>query len=293
MTQKKMQQLIRQLGTILEQPFTFGGDRIRLLYCARAKHPKTWMIGTHFHPWFEFNLVIRGSMFTTIGGEEFLVSAGQSFLVPPNVPHAHRHNGTGDEGICLRFSLEPHRRPLPDGTPEHSLLTALSVPQACTAPSFLERSSFPGGVACVQAAFAAWLAELAEQRHAPPPAALAPETLAAQVQLYLEGYYASAVRLADVANALGVSVRSLSRRFAAETGQTVTGRLTQIRMEHARQLLSSTQLPVHEVARRSGFDNEFYFSRAFKQHEGLSPSAYRRSFTAQIKKARAMSGRAR
>ena len=258
MTQKKMQQLIRQLGTILEQPFTFGGDRIRLLYCARAKHPKTWVIGTHFHPWFEFNLVIRGSMFTTIGGEEFLVSAGQSFLVPPNVPHAHRHNGTGDEGICLRFSLEPHRRPLPDGTPEHSLLTALSVPQACTAPSFLERSSFPGGVACVQAAFAAWLAELA-----------------------------------DIANALGVSVRSLSRRFAAETGQTVTGRLTQIRMEHARQLLSSTQLPVHEVARRSGFDNEFYFSRAFKQHEGLSPSAYRRSFTAQIKKARAMSGRAR
>ena len=93
MTQKKMQQLIRQLGTIWEQPFTFGGDRIRLLYCARAKHPKTWVIGTHFHPWFEFNLVIRGSMrgVPRFGGAVVPRAAERAACAP-----AQRHGRRGD-----------------------------------------------------------------------------------------------------------------------------------------------------------------------------------------------------
>jgi len=43
-------------------------------------------------------------------------------------------------------------------------------------------------------------------------------------------------------------------------------------------LLTDTARPLCEIAHESGFDDEFYFSRLFKQHRGRTPSAYRKEF---------------
>jgi AraC-like DNA-binding protein len=47
------------------------------------------------------------------------------------------------------------------------------------------------------------------------------------------------------------------------------------RLERARALLASSDLPIHEVAERAGFPDQFHFSRAFKRAHGASPSEYR------------------
>ncbi len=49
------------------------------------------------------------------------------------------------------------------------------------------------------------------------------------------------------------------------------------RMQHARQLLHWTDMPIAEVAHICGFEDQYYFSRAFKQFEGVPPSRYRRA----------------
>ena len=46
-------------------------------------------------------------------------------------------------------------------------------------------------------------------------------------------------------------------------------------LRQAARLLLFTALGIEEVARQVGFQSAFYFSRQFKQHYGLSPSAYR------------------
>ena len=54
--------------------------------------------------------------------------------------------------------------------------------------------------------------------------------------------------------------------------------LTNIRMERAKKLLVSTDLPVSEVAQRSGYADYRVFTKAFKKAEGVTPSQYRQDF---------------
>jgi AraC-like DNA-binding protein len=49
-----------------------------------------------------------------------------------------------------------------------------------------------------------------------------------------------------------------------------------VRLTEARQLLMTTQKPVQEVARLTGFDCPYHFSREFKRHAGVPPVEYRR-----------------
>ena len=82
---------------------------------------------------------------------------------------------------------------------------------------------------------------------------------------------------AAVARGLGVSERSLRRKFKALAGTTLGGYLAQRRIEQARRLLLESDLRLAEVANRLEFVNEFHFSRRFKQFTGVSPRAYRES----------------
>ena len=48
-----------------------------------------------------------------------------------------------------------------------------------------------------------------------------------------------------------------------------------MKMEQACRLLCTTDLRVCQVAGQLGYDNQYYFSRAFKKVMGLSPKAYK------------------
>ena len=74
---------------------------------------------------------------------------------------------------------------------------------------------------------------------------------------------------------MNTSYRTLSRKFTAETGMSISDKLTEIRLEKAKELLISTKLSMYDIASLSGYENEFYFSRIFKQKEKISPKAYR------------------
>ena len=51
--------------------------------------------------------------------------------------------------------------------------------------------------------------------------------------------------------------------------------LIEARINAARQLLTATDLPVHEIAAACGYQNATHFMRQFKEITGLTPSAYR------------------
>ncbi len=66
------------------------------------------------------------------------------------------------------------------------------------------------------------------------------------------------------------------KRFKKEIGQTPLEYMTQLRMKKAENMLSSMASMGHtvaEVAQLCGYDNALYFSRVFKKHFGVSPSA--------------------
>jgi AraC-like DNA-binding protein len=77
------------------------------------------------------------------------------------------------------------------------------------------------------------------------------------------------------ATALAAPPAQLSRVLARISGRTSKELITDRVMVEAARLLRFTDLAVGEVAFRIGFDDRFYFSRAFKRRYGESPLAYR------------------
>ncbi|MEU7859815.1 helix-turn-helix domain-containing protein [Nonomuraea sp. NPDC049141] len=85
--------------------------------------------------------------------------------------------------------------------------------------------------------------------------------------------------LADLAGHAKASVRTLTRRFHAETGLSPLQWLLHRRIDRARELLETTELPMDQVAEKSGLGSADSLRKHMVGRVGLTPSAYRASFT--------------
>lgn len=89
-----------------------------------------------------------------------------------------------------------------------------------------------------------------------------------------------ALSVAQVAQKLGVTSRTLHRRFRGSVGLTPQSFIARERVRHAKGLLEATTLSVDDIAARVGFVDLSAFARAFKREARVTPGAYRRTFGA-------------
>ncbi|QXQ06149.1 AraC family transcriptional regulator [Sphingosinicellaceae bacterium] len=80
---------------------------------------------------------------------------------------------------------------------------------------------------------------------------------------------------ADVAAAAGCGQAHLARAFRSRYSTTVPHRLLLRRVEHARYLLESTDLPVWRIAERAGIPDPQHFNKTVRRVLGSSPSGIR------------------
>ncbi|MFF9625283.1 GlxA family transcriptional regulator [Streptomyces griseosporeus] len=85
--------------------------------------------------------------------------------------------------------------------------------------------------------------------------------------------------VADLAARAGMSPRTFTRHFTAETGTTPLRWLLDQRVAAAQKLLERTDLPMPEVARRAGFGSEVTMRQHFASRLATSPRAYRAAFS--------------
>jgi transcriptional regulator GlxA family with amidase domain len=85
--------------------------------------------------------------------------------------------------------------------------------------------------------------------------------------------------LTDLARHAGVSVRTLTRRFHAESGVSPLQWLLHQRIERAKELLETTALPMDQVARACGLGTADSLRGHLVRRTGLTPSAYRTQFS--------------
>lgn len=85
----------------------------------------------------------------------------------------------------------------------------------------------------------------------------------------------SDLSLENVASAIGVHPVTLSRMFKQKIGVNFVQYLTRHRLEHARQMLISSNKTVREIAEEIGYSDYRYFCSLFKKESGFLPREYR------------------
>lgn len=81
--------------------------------------------------------------------------------------------------------------------------------------------------------------------------------------------------LDDLAQAANLSKFHFVRKFKQLTGHAPIQHFIHLKMQHACQLLDTTQEPIKRIANRVGYNDPHYFSRLFKRVIGVSPQQYR------------------
>jgi AraC family transcriptional regulator len=92
---------------------------------------------------------------------------------------------------------------------------------------------------------------------------------------FMHEYFATKISLEQLSSVSNLSVFHYHRVFREAFSCTPHEYLTRIRLEHSRQLLQSTDLPVWSVCTRSGFDDESSFIRLFKKTFAITPRLFR------------------
>ena len=112
-----------------------------------------------------------------------------------------------------------------------------------------------------------------------PDAPVHSDALVARAQRWMEKSLQQGFSLAELAQHLAVSERTLNRRFKLATGEAPLHFLQTLRVDVAKRLLETKGLNVDAVSARVGYGDLSTFRRLFKRETGLSPREYQRRFS--------------
>ena len=92
---------------------------------------------------------------------------------------------------------------------------------------------------------------------------------------YIRRHATANIRVADILTVVTLSRRTLEKRFKQWLGHTPHEEIQRVRMNRIMDLLAETELSVHEIASRAGFEHNEYMAAAFKRETGVTPTEYR------------------
>ena len=103
------------------------------------------------------------------------------------------------------------------------------------------------------------------------------DDIIARVTAYIQQNFRENIDRDDVAAVAYITPNYLSKQFRSKMGMNLREYINQIRVDEAKRLLLSTNLPVSEVAGMAGYENISYFSTVFRKRTGMSPVDWRNS----------------
>lgn len=96
-----------------------------------------------------------------------------------------------------------------------------------------------------------------------------------KVKEYISKHYMDEIRLAELADLIGMTPASFSRFFRQHTGKNLSEYIIDIRLGHATRELVDTTTSIKEISFCCGFNNLSNFNRIFRRKKGCSPSEFR------------------
>ncbi|MGH1369065.1 MAG: AraC family transcriptional regulator [Maritimibacter sp.] len=225
----------------------------------------------------------RGQGRITINGKTAGYTAHNAIFVPAGTMHGFEMNSmvhgmivvfpAGLEGE-LSLPDEPVHMRLPDAE-QHIELNRL-IDNLSTELDGGNLASDRATI-CHAGLLSVWVERQMRALEIEEPMEDASSRLAAAYTALVEQDFHSAKTVRDYAKDLGVTPTHLSRVCNRACGRPASSILADRVHYEARRMLTETHMPIKDIARSLGFASPAYFTRAFQNHTGKTPSAFRRT----------------
>jgi AraC-like DNA-binding protein/quercetin dioxygenase-like cupin family protein len=259
--------------SVLIPPVTLQGKKVVLCSMMYVRKSPGLVVARETHGSYEGHLVLEGTVEYELDTVETL-RQGQLILHAPHVEHGWSNPHDAVSFLVFALRVEPS---VPVRVPHHWPMRPDLVR---TAVSMLvvahERPpGWRGAVTYKMLTLLSGLLNLTEDTGRQGRVQRDDLQLLQRVDAYISAHGAEVIGLPTLADNVGVSIRTLTRRYRYLAGITVTERIIQERLRLATHLLATTTLPISAIAKRVNLSFPF-FSRQFRTLVGESPSDYRR-----------------
>ncbi len=250
-----------------------------------------WSRRWHRDPSVELLCVVRGRMTLSVAeAPSVKMGPGDFAFVPANVAHRDVFDISDEPEIFLaqfewpaqidffREVSNARLAALPEHVRSDTLALILRMRDHAVSESDMDRTLARSLLHTLLLQLWAAVRAAREERRAPGAEVQdRRHDLMMRAKQHLDAHCNEPQSLSLLAERLGVSSYYLSRVFSRESGFSLTAYLTSVRLNKARELLRAGACRVSEAAYAVGYESSAYFSRAFKHHFGVAPSAVRRA----------------
>jgi YesN/AraC family two-component response regulator len=251
-----------------------------------AKDKKIYPSRVHHR--YNLVFVLSESLYAISDGLRFNLSLNEGLLIFPTQCHHFEYPEIGEVATKVHFTFELNDPAIKTLRNKVLLLDKedqdilLKILQNIYSQDDLSKKS---DIPCLLGQILNHL--LSKNQHYCEPQQCANNTLLKTLS-YIKDHYTENINIKTVGAAIGLSPSRIAAVFRKETqGITINTYISKLRYFHAIELLNNTDMTIGEIAVASGFNDQFSFSRRFKQlnEQNLSPKAYR-----EIVRQRGLSG---
>ena len=275
------------------KPHGTKDDPFSIYHIANAK--RSFQIPIHWHDEFEIIYVRSGFLTVSISGESYIGKTGEAFVVSPGNLHLMgSQSGTVDYYTFL-FPLK-YISFRTDDMLDEKLLEPLNSGHLMICPRVKDTAK----ELCEQ------LIEIYEAKNDESESKITTQvrtkiillqfilemwkkgfviendtsgrnTVEKEMVSYIQQNFTGKISLREFGEQFHLSEKYISRYFKEHFHITLSQYVTYLRLEHAKQLLQDTDIPVTDVAMQSGYQNVSYFIRSFQKAYAVSPLKYRKN----------------
>lgn len=257
----------------------------------QIRRPTFVMSYEHTHDYIEIFYLRSGVCNYIVDGNEFHLSSGELFIVPPGVFHCTRYEGVVNcERVVVSIALA--LIPSSFSTSHPDILEAISRSSKIVLSKkgrikvdeyidlMLHENTLPDDFSSEMLVMQTLLLLLTIKR----TGVFVYEALRVnnslpydieQAMHYIAINYAESLTLEDVALHIGLSATYLSKKFKKVTGNSFSEYINYIRLRQAAQKLLTTDDRITQISYDCGFNSSNYFKDCFKKNYKMSPREYR------------------
>lgn len=267
-----------------------------LLYISKSKYGEDWHSTSHFHPFTEIFFITHGNGIMEIDNVDVAIKEGDLIIINPNCPHTEKSSYKFIDQLeyivfgINNLTLSNKSLPLLNGelpTPTYYKIMNFNNNKNVilyylnTLVQEVELKEINYELAC-KSILTLFIIYISRNSESTLLITNNPEKLnieCVKIKNYIDSHYSENITLDILSNLSYINKFHLVHLFTKQMGISPINYLISKRIEESKNLLTTTNYSIRDIATIVGFSNSSYFSQMFKKFNGDSPRIYKNKYT--------------